>query len=101
MNEEKYATLRKEILDESEGDEASGEEGDEEEEESEVEEGEEGEKGTIIDKTETNLVCCLLMFTSGLICSLIDSNETGNMIFNFITCNLIVHFSLPFAGPFT
>lgn len=54
VNEEKYATLRKEILDESEND-ASGEEeeGSEEEEEGQ----EDPEKAeTILDRTETNLV---------------------------------------------
>lgn len=48
-------TLRKEILDESEGEDGSGEEVDDEEE-SEAE-GEAADKETIIDKTETNLVC--------------------------------------------
>jgi pre-mRNA-splicing factor CWC22 len=56
VNEEKYATLKKEILDD---DDESGEEGDEEDEEEG--EGGEGEKpvegdDSILDKTETNLV---------------------------------------------
>jgi pre-mRNA-splicing factor CWC22 len=58
-NEEKYATLRKEILDESEND-ASGEdeEGSDEEEEGQEEDPEKA--ATILDKTETNLVSYLI-----------------------------------------
>ncbi len=57
INEEKYATLKKEILDESD----SGEEGDEEEEgneedDAENEEATAAENAEILDKTETNLV---------------------------------------------
>lgn len=53
-NEEKYAALRKEILDESEGDDESGEEGDEDDDEEDEEEKEKND--AILDKTETNLV---------------------------------------------
>ncbi|XP_026683506.1 pre-mRNA-splicing factor CWC22 homolog isoform X1 [Diaphorina citri] len=57
MNEEKYTTLRREILgDEDEDDEDGDDEEDEDEEESEAEEGEKENKETIIDNTETNLV---------------------------------------------
>ncbi|XP_035460395.2 pre-mRNA-splicing factor CWC22 homolog isoform X3 [Scophthalmus maximus] len=57
-NEEKYKTLKKDILDEGSSD--SGEEGDgsdeDEDEEAENEEGAEDEKVTIYDQTEVNLV---------------------------------------------
>ncbi|XP_071336335.1 pre-mRNA-splicing factor CWC22 homolog [Trachinotus anak] len=58
-NEEKYKTIKRDILDEGSSD--SGEEGDgsdedEEDEEDENEEGGEDEKVTIFDKTEVNLV---------------------------------------------
>ncbi|XP_038153379.1 pre-mRNA-splicing factor CWC22 homolog [Cyprinodon tularosa] len=57
-NEEKYKTIKRDILDEGSSD--SGEEGDgsdeDEEEEEENEEGGEDEKVTIFDKTEVNLV---------------------------------------------
>ncbi|XP_004081486.1 pre-mRNA-splicing factor CWC22 homolog isoform X1 [Oryzias latipes] len=55
-NEEKYKTIKRDILDEGSSD--SGDEGDgsEEEEENDEEEEEEGEKVTIFDKTEVNLV---------------------------------------------
>ncbi|XP_056391045.1 pre-mRNA-splicing factor CWC22 homolog [Hyla sarda] len=61
-NEEKYKTIKKEILDEGDSD-SEGEEGgsdddsdDDDDEENEKEAGEEGEKITIHDKTEINLV---------------------------------------------
>lgn len=58
VNEEKYATLKKEILDDD--GESSGEDGDGEGEESGDEEGADGaaapDADAIIDKTETNLV---------------------------------------------
>ena len=57
-NEEKYAALRKEILDESE-EESGDEDGDEEEDSDAEKEGEEKEEDgsvKIFDKTETNLV---------------------------------------------
>jgi pre-mRNA-splicing factor CWC22 len=54
INEEKYATLKKEILDTD--DDESGEEADEEDGEEEDEEQDEEEKEKILDKTETNLV---------------------------------------------
>ncbi|RVE58330.1 hypothetical protein OJAV_G00208280 [Oryzias javanicus] len=54
-NEEKYKTIKRDILDEGSSD--SGDEGDgSEEEENDEEEEEEGEKVTIFDKTEVNLV---------------------------------------------
>lgn len=57
VNEEKYATLKKEILDESDsGEEGDEEEGDEGEEDEEDAEAAEKEKEQILDKTETNLV---------------------------------------------
>ncbi|XP_069841286.1 pre-mRNA-splicing factor CWC22 homolog [Dendropsophus ebraccatus] len=59
-NEEKYKTIKKEILDEgdsdSEGEEGGSDDSDEDEDENEEEAGEEGEKITIHDKTEINLV---------------------------------------------
>nr|XP_020143898.1 pre-mRNA-splicing factor CWC22 homolog [Microcebus murinus] len=61
-NEEKYKTIKKEILDEGDSDSntdqeaGSSEEEEEEEEEEEGEEDEEGQKVTIHDKTEINLV---------------------------------------------
>jgi len=55
VNEDKYATLRKEILDDSDSEEGSGEEGEDESGE-ENEEGKEEDKDKIFDKTETNLV---------------------------------------------
>lgn len=79
--EEKYAELRKEILDEQEGegDEEDGEE--EEEDEDEEGEDEEGEKDneTIIDKTETNLVISntISPFTLRNLCL----NPKGNTLF--------------------
>lgn len=56
-NEEKYKTIKREILDEGSSDEAdgSGDDDDDEEDEEEVA-GEEQEKVTIFDKTEVNLV---------------------------------------------
>ncbi len=54
QNEEKYATLRKEILDESE-EEGSGADGEDEDDDEEEEEKEAG-NDTIIDQTDTNLV---------------------------------------------
>ncbi|XP_008569216.1 PREDICTED: pre-mRNA-splicing factor CWC22 homolog [Galeopterus variegatus] len=60
-NEEKYKTIKKEILDEGDSDsntdqDAGSSEEEEEEEEEEGEEDEEGQKVTIHDKTEINLV---------------------------------------------
>ncbi|XP_053265633.1 pre-mRNA-splicing factor CWC22 homolog [Podarcis raffonei] len=61
-NEEKYQTLKKEILDEGDSDSESGqdaassEEEEEEDDDKEEEEDEEGQKVTIHDKTEINLV---------------------------------------------
>nr|XP_020659772.1 pre-mRNA-splicing factor CWC22 homolog [Pogona vitticeps] len=61
-NEEKYKTLKKEILDEGDSDSGSGEdvgsseEEDEDEEANDEDENEEGQKVTIHDKTEVNLV---------------------------------------------
>ncbi|XP_025946771.1 pre-mRNA-splicing factor CWC22 homolog isoform X4 [Apteryx rowi] len=58
-NEEKYKTLKKEILDEGDSESETDQEAgssEEEEEEEEEEEGEDGQKVTIHDKTEINLV---------------------------------------------
>jgi len=58
INEEKYATLRKEILDDSDDEdgEDGGDEGDDESGAEGEAEGGEGDKDKIFDKTETNLV---------------------------------------------
>ncbi|XP_050772757.1 pre-mRNA-splicing factor CWC22 homolog isoform X2 [Gopherus flavomarginatus] len=57
QNEEKYKTLKKEILDEGDsGSEADQDAGSSEEDEEEEEEDEEGQKVTIHDQTEINLV---------------------------------------------
>jgi pre-mRNA-splicing factor CWC22 len=55
VNEEKYATLRKEILDDSD-DEEGGEDADGDSDDEEAEEGEGEDKDKIFDKTETNMV---------------------------------------------
>lgn len=61
QNDEKYATLRKEILDESE-EEGSGADGEDEDDDEEEEEKEAG-NDTIIDQTDTNLVRFYCLFT--------------------------------------
>lgn len=56
VNEEKYATLKKEILDDSDSEEGSGGEEEEGDSDEENAEGGEEDKDKIVDKTETNMV---------------------------------------------
>lgn len=76
-NEDKYLTLRKEILDES-GDE-SDEDGDEEADEEEEDEDAENE-AQIIDRTETNLVWI------AIVCIQSSSSVVSLSHYCFITC---------------